>query len=65
MRVLWTIYVVFAVCMGIEGFLSWTHAQGAEQQLAAAGFALAGVVVPYLALKGIQEMIRPGGTGGA
>ena len=58
MRVLWICFAIFAAVMGVGGLFSYMSAQSAPQQCAAACFALAGVVIPYLFLRGTQEFLR-------
>jgi hypothetical protein len=58
MKAAWIVYAIFAAIMAVSGLLSYLGAQSAPQQLAAAGFSLAGAAIPYLMLKGIQEAIQ-------
>lgn len=56
MKTIWTIYAFVAASIGIGGFFMYMGAHEAPQQIAAAGFSLAGVGVPYFILRGIQEI---------
>jgi hypothetical protein len=58
MKIAWTIYAILACLFGAGGLLSYLNAESAPQQAAAACFALASVAVPYLILRGFQEVGR-------
>lgn len=56
MKVLWTIYIVFACLIGLGGFIFYMGATSAPQQAAIACFALAGVGIPFMILRACTEI---------